>query len=979
MSVQPQSATVHPAQTQPAPRLFDRRVVSSELRFALAETSAGGSKLVMLVGEPGSGKTQQAHDLLPFVRQRGGMLIESRIESLNWSKPLDSLLLGLSQLSQPLTRQLGNPGLSGQEAVLELSRRLGLIQQIDTDIDLSLALHLHLLVGELLVYASQQLKPLVWIIDDVDLLDQDALALLDYLIEHRSSPYLMFLLCVRDEHLPATQRWKALPHCQVFPLAPFSVRDTVAWLIEEQNLNPRLAAEIAPFLQQTCQGNLQLCRFLLDSLAAHNLLGVVPESQWQQRIQQISLQLRTPEAEAYFREQLLSLTETGLEILQSASLIGMEFDARLLHDYLSTSAVQEHLYLAQKQGLIEVLSGDIWRFVHPHLLRLAQHTFEQQTEADLHARLAQRMMKFPNFVLQALRHAQQAGQLMTPQDKIRFAHQSLDVAAQAVQQGSPMHAGQILEQLLALLGESVWSEQPQLSEQIVEIWCASWQEPAQLQDATVLLNNLSAAASPRLTAMLASTQLRLALLGHDYPLAFAAAELGLKSLGMKMSMSGSTPQLLSLLLQWAWWQYAAGKQKTDADPGIDSDDPVEQKADTDAARPNIEAAQQIFADLFGPCFFARPRLLAAITLKQLILSRQYGAGPMTAGAQICAAMMLNVFARYDAAFAVAEKANQMAKAQSSERQRHRVPILDLGLVQPWRQNLQQLLPDLWRWQQNAYSYGDFEFAGYAHMFYIGHSLLNGSPLPHLAKEAAKIDEDLRHTRQQHLLPMSAVFRQCLHNLVHAADAQPWLCEGGQFSADSLTELYRRRDALNLFNYYLLTAYMASFCHASEAASDALSQARPYLESIRGSVLEAQYRYLSALNLCLEPGRRGWWWRRQITRAIARLKGWAAQNPSMFASPLALLQAQFASARQQYDEAQHYFHAAIEAARVNQHHHEYGMAALHYGRFLLGRHHFHHARQMLKLAIEHYDLWGAAGISAQIRREFGAFLNKKAKS
>ncbi|QLI81868.1 AAA family ATPase [Chitinibacter fontanus] len=933
-------------------------MVSNELRFALAETSAGGCKVAVLMGEPGSGKTQQAHDLLPFVRQRGGMLIESRIESLNWSNPLDSLLLGLSQLSQPLSKHLSDPSLSGQDALFDLSRRLGLIVHEATEVDLSLARHLQLLVGQLLAYASQQLKPLVWIIDDVDLLDQDALAILDYLIEHRVTPYLMLLLCVRNEQHNAVVRWKTQAHCQLFPLAPFSVRDTVNWLIEDQQLNPRLAAEIAPFLQQTCQGNLQLCRFLLDSLAAHDLLGNVPEEQWPQRLQQISLQLRTPEAESFFREQLSALPETGVEILQSASLIGMEFDARLLHDYLPISAVQEHLLLAQQQGLVEVISGDIWRFVHPHLLRLAQHTFEFQTEAELHARLAQRMMKFPNFALQALRHAQQAGAIFSLAERVKFAEQSLQIATQVFQQGSPLHAGQILEQLLALLGETVWREYPELSERIVAAWCATLQESTQLTDLHALQRSVPEQASQRVVYLLAATHLRLALLASDYQRAFVAAEIALDALNVPIAMRGDRWQLAYVFLQWLFYRYTRKAR-------LQSCESVQ-----------INAAQETLADLFGPCLFSRPRLLAALTLKQLSLTHRHGFSPATSGAKMGAALLLSAVGRLDAAFEVAQQAHVLAQTYPNDRQRHRVPILDLGFIQPWRCNLQQLLPEVWRWQHNAYLHGDFEFAGYANMFYLGHSILNGSPLLHLEKEAAKIDEDLRHTRQQHLLPMSGAFRQFLHNAVHLSNLPPWEGLGAFIQQSTLGELIERNDAINVFNFYLSQAYLATFCCAPEASKAALEQASQYAQSAKGTVIAALFEHLSALSACVVPLKRSWWARRKMQKAIARHQRWAEQNPSLFACKSALLQAEWAKAEQDDEAAQHFYLSAIESAREHQHHHEYGLAALYYGRFLLGLQQFHHARQMLNLALEQYESWGALAVSAYLRREYGAFLNKK---
>ncbi|QLG88755.1 AAA family ATPase [Chitinibacter bivalviorum] len=958
MSVNEQAVSPTTPLSAAEPELLERRSATNQLRFALAETAAGAGVLAMLVGEAGSGKTRQAHDLLPFVRQRGGMLIESRIESLNWSNPLDSLLLGLSQLALPLCKQMIDPGLTGQEALLEMARRLGLIDSVSA-LDLTQALSVQLLVGELCSLAASQLRPLVWIIDDVDLLDPDAMAILDYLIEHRSIPYLMLLMCVRDERAPMIQRWQAQAHCQVFRLEPFSVRDTVSWLIEEQHLSPRLAAGIAPYLQQTCQGNLQLSRFMLDSLAAHDLLKPVAETQWPQRIQQIALQLRTPEAESYFRSQLLSLPETGLELLQCASLIGMEFDARLLHDYLLDVAVQEHLQLAQEHGLIEVVSGDIWRFVHPHLQRLAHQSIEHSSESELHSRLAQRMMKFPNLTLPALHHAQLAGSVFSSAECVKFAHHALQAAQQGIEQGSPYHAGQILEQVLQLLGDSIWLEHAALSEQIVQAWCETLQEPAQQQSISALLRRLPAQASRRVIYLLAACQLRLALLGNDYANAFAAAEIALQYLGEPMAMQPSARQ--TALYLFKWWLLRL-RSKPNLPPCHDV---------------RINSVQEVLADLFGPCFFSRPDLLPAVTLKQLILTLRYGPSPASSGAKICGALILSSLGRYQAAFELAHEAQALSQTVLSDRQRHRVPILDFGFIQPWRHNMQQLLPNVWRWQQNAQIQGDFEFAGYAHLFYLGHSILSGSPLAHLAKEAVKIDEDLRHTRQMHLLPMSAEFRQFLHNLVQGTQA-PWLNQGRYFDANMLAQLHEHNDGLNLFNYYLCGVYAATFCHASDEALQLIEQAQPYVGSVRGSVIAGLFRYLTALNRCMSIDRHRWTHRLAMRRDIAQLKQWAQMNPVLFASKSALLQAQWASVQQLPEQAQRFYLEAIESARAQQQHNEYGMAALYYARFLIGRQQYHHARQMLNIAIEQYDLWGASALVKYIQREYGALINKKTK-
>ncbi|WP_273431289.1 AAA family ATPase [Chitinibacter tainanensis] len=950
------------ADIAPETPALDRRAVASALRFALAETAAGGHKLVILAGESGSGKTTLAHELLPPVRERGGMLIESRIESLSWGSPLDSLLLGLSQLSQALCQQLSDSGLSGREALLELGTRLGLIQTSSNELDLTQALQLQLLAGELLSHASRELRPLVWIIDGVDQLDQDALAVLDYLIENRSTPYLMILLCVRDAQLPMLVRWQMHELSQLYQLAPFSIRDTMTWLVEEQNINPRLAAEIAPFLQQTCQGNLQLCRFLLDSLAAHNLLSPVPDAQWAQRLQQISLQLRVPEAENHFREQLLQLTETGLEMLQTASLIGLEFDARILHDYLPESAVLEHLALASGYGLIEHLGGTVWRFIHPHLQRLAQQSCPHQHEAELHARLAYRMMKLPQYALQALRHAQQAGPALTQADRVKYAQRGAQVASEILQQGSPLHAAQILEQMMALLGPRLWLDEVSLSEQMIDLWCACLQEPNQYREVLVVQKNLPAEASAQVRYTLSACRQRLALLTQDYAGLFGTAEDALGSLGQDLSTQTPYWSLVRelVLAGWERLRYRPAQQACGQNTPMDS----------------VLRAQRVLAALYGPGLLARPTALAAVTVRQLRLQHRYGRSPHDVVAKIGAALALTALRRYAAAFKLADVAEAEAAALDENQvlwPRHQVPILSLGLIQPWRAGLQQLLPNLWRWQQNALLEGDFEYAGYASMFYIGHSLLNGSPLQHLEREAAKVEDDLRHTRQLQLLPMSNAFRQALYGLAHTSDNPPWLGIGAFLTQEGFAALMQRDDALNLCHFHLLSALTATYCGASDAALSQLAVGWQRHTAVRGSILAALMQYLQGLNGCRMGQYDGPWARRRLNRIRQRLQQWAALNPALFACKAALLEAQYAGRFAEFEQAQAAFLAAIELARQQQQHHDYALATLLYGEYLFGQQHFHHARQLINLAVTQYEHWGAHGVAHYLERRYGNFL------
>ena len=343
----------------------------AELTSTLEEALSGQGRLVMLVGEPGIGKTRTTQELASYAESRGAQVFWGRCYEDEGTPPywpwVQTMRSYVQQASrEQLTAEIGSGAAAIAEIVPEI---LGKLPGLETPPALdpeAARFHLFDSITTFLKNAAQN-QPLMMVLDDLHWADRSSLLLLEFLARELGEARILLVGCYRDTDL-------SRQHILTETLAQLS-REPV---FRRQVLRGLSQDDLGEFINLTT--GVQLPQNLNDTLFAHTegnpffmteIIRLLSESG-----ELTAEHIGTPEGikiPAGVREvigqRLNRLSERCNEVLTTASIIGREFDFRLLN-ILNGEIFEEQLLQSVEEAvsfhLIEEVPGrmDRYQFVH---------------------------------------------------------------------------------------------------------------------------------------------------------------------------------------------------------------------------------------------------------------------------------------------------------------------------------------------------------------------------------------------------------------------------------------------------------------------------------------------------------------------------------------------------------------------------------------------------------------------------------------
>ena len=368
----------------------------AELTSTLEEALSGQGRLVMLVGEPGIGKTRTTQELASYAESRGAQVFWGRCYEDEGTPPywpwVQTMRSYVQQASrEQLTAEIG----SGAAAIVEIVPEiLGKLPGLETPPALdpeAARFHLFDSITTFLKNAAQN-QPLMMVLDDLHWADRSSLLLLEFLARELGEARILLVGCYRDTDL-------SRQHILTETLAQLS-REPV---FRRQVLRGLSQDDLGEFINLTT--GVQLPQNLNDTLFAHTegnpffmteIIRLLSESG-----ELTAEHIGTPEGikiPAGVREvigqRLNRLSERCNEVLTTASIIGREFDFRLLN-ILNGEIFEEQLLQSVEEAvsfhLIEEVPGrmDRYQFVHALVQQTLTEEVTTSRNVRLHARIAE--------------------------------------------------------------------------------------------------------------------------------------------------------------------------------------------------------------------------------------------------------------------------------------------------------------------------------------------------------------------------------------------------------------------------------------------------------------------------------------------------------------------------------------------------------------------------------------------------------------
>jgi tetratricopeptide (TPR) repeat protein len=367
-----------------------------ELMAALADAQAGQGRLVMLVGEPGIGKTRTAQELANYA-QSSGMPVwwgwcyqgEGAPPYWPWVQPLRSYIQ--QQDPDQLRSQMGPGAADIAEVIPEVREKLPGLEPPPALEPEQARFRLFDSITTFLKNASQT-QPLLLVLDDLHWADQPSLQLLQFLARQMAGSRLLVVGCYRDVELsrqhPLSETLAHLAREPVFqrkPLPGLSQEDTRRFIEAAVGVLP--SQGLAETIYAHTEGNpffmTEVIRFLQEQgeLSGESIRGYQG--------------FRIPEGvREVIGQRLNRLSQQCYQTLTTASVIGREFGLKLL-SRLSGGVSEEQLLAVMDEALaaylIQELPGlaESYQFSHA----LVQETLASELSAArrvrLHARIGE--------------------------------------------------------------------------------------------------------------------------------------------------------------------------------------------------------------------------------------------------------------------------------------------------------------------------------------------------------------------------------------------------------------------------------------------------------------------------------------------------------------------------------------------------------------------------------------------------------------
>ena len=247
---------------------------------------ADGSRVVLIEGEPGVGKTRVADDFLRWVTSRGGLVLRGRGYGARGGAPFGAII-------EALRGTLDAPGLAGVDAewlaevarvVPELRRRFTALPDVSAHAQAD-GWRLFEGVGQVLLALAED-RPLALMIDDLQWCDADSCGLVHFLVRRLAESRVLwcatFTVGEVERDAPAARLSRALramrgaAHVTLTPLSQEDVWQLVRELgrVDSPTAGQRLAARI----HEVTAGNPFYVIELLKTLFAQDILTVDPET-----------------------------------------------------------------------------------------------------------------------------------------------------------------------------------------------------------------------------------------------------------------------------------------------------------------------------------------------------------------------------------------------------------------------------------------------------------------------------------------------------------------------------------------------------------------------------------------------------------------------------------------------------------------------------------------------------------------------------
>jgi len=380
-------------------RLVGRDTELDALRRSWGQAASGRGGMVLVSGEPGSGKTRLARELLDYARITGGVVLSGGCYELEAATPYLPFVEALrswvhDSSDDDLRTSVGDAGAELARLAPELASRIGPFPDGPPLSAAEERLRLFDAIARFLVDRAAE-DGLVLFIDDLQWADQASLSLVRYLVRLIATERILILGCYREteldrahplaESLDHWNRERAAVRIHLRRLELEATSAMLAVLLGDECLSEDFCATI----HRETEGNPFFIEEVVKTLVDEGQI-VCEKGEWRRRDSGGRLVL--PQGvKAAIGRRLDHLSEPTTEILRTAAILGKTFEFSELAAVIEKSEddLLDAIDEATAAQLVESRSGDTVAFTHDKIREVLYHELNPIRRRRLHTRIAE--------------------------------------------------------------------------------------------------------------------------------------------------------------------------------------------------------------------------------------------------------------------------------------------------------------------------------------------------------------------------------------------------------------------------------------------------------------------------------------------------------------------------------------------------------------------------------------------------------------
>ena len=1009
-----------PDRFQVSQRLYGRDREIARLLASFRGIQAGESRMILVSGYSGIGKTCLIKEIYKPITERRGHFISGKFEQFHRNVPYLALTAALHDLLRQLLtepeeqlalwreRILAALGSNGQlmiDIISELELVIGPQPEVPKLQPLEAEQRFHRVFRQFIQVFCRPDHPLTIFLDDLQWADSASMKLLDLLSGGDSGiTHLLLIGAYRDNEVdPAhpvalwlkelRQRDAALEEIH---LSPLTWEDLSHLLADTLWVNRTEVAELAGIVGQKTAGNpFFIEEFLKELHDAGLIVFSHADGCWTWDMGKIRSRQMTDNVVVLMADKLRRLSPDTRNLLELAACIGYRFPVSILAlvSEQAPAVVGRQLKQAIAEGLIAPLDEAYqlleleqvpetievtveFAFAHDRIQQAAYANLEEARRGRVHLQIGRLLRNGLSAKQQERRlfeivdHFNLALELITdPAERDQLCRLNLSAGKRAKWANAYQQAFVYLQQAMALLPQTAWQDDYPLALELHNRAA----EAACIIGAYEAMEEILASGFENAKTLLDRVDLHLvkisACLGRgELKEAVRIAKPLLRQLGHRYPAKPRLIHVIAKLIRLRWRLHGRTMEELRSLPEM-----------TD---PQHLAAMRIGKSIGGAAMFVEPHLMTLMVIHGVMTTVAHGHNTSALTAYPAYAAILSESLgqpeRGRDFGCLALDLTQRFQAGSVE---GRVNHIYNALVRHWNEPVGSCLDPLQESFRLCIENGDFEFAAHAITVRMMYAFDAGMHLEHLSSELEQSREALKPLNQGLRIHMLDNFRQRVDNLLGnagAPDHHPARLKGRFYDVDEMLPLHEHLGDQSLLFADVISQMLMSYLFGDyEQACVFADRARSRMEKRTVGIYIAPHRLLDSLIRTASlpdaekkgAGKTRRRLIRQVKQNLSQLKQWAAANPDNCLNKQRLVEAELMRVSGKDFRAHELYEQAIQLAREQGFVHEEALAYELCGGMHLAAGRRSMGEPYLARAREVYGHWGARAKAADLERRF----------